>query len=96
MGGIRESGDKLAMPKKREQWRLPKEFIPDSISDELRQRYDGEPCIYTLVKHGNDRTLVTDGLTHHRTFNVFKTPDGNWYLMIRSYSVPGTGLKEQQ
>ncbi|KKL18799.1 hypothetical protein LCGC14_2471900 [marine sediment metagenome] len=87
------------MTPKREQWRLPKAFQPDQKVNETRQRHDGEPRIYDLVKHANDRSLSADtfieccgcGLTHHNTFNVMKTPDGKWYLMLRAYRVPGTG-----
>ena len=91
------------MSAKREQWRLPKAFKPDSEVNERRYRHDGEPRLYDLVKHVNDRSLSTDtyieccdcGLTHHYTYNVMKTPDGNWYLMMRAYRVPGTGGKKK-
>lgn len=53
-----------------------------------------------LVKHDNDSSLCADtfieccdcGLTHHRTYNVVKPPNGKWYLIERAYRVPGTGV----
>ena len=87
------------MPAKREQWRLPKPFETAKTVDGRIQRHDGEHRFYELVKHANDRTLSADtfieccdcGLTHHYTYNVMKTQDGNWYLVHRAYRVPGTG-----
>ena len=85
------------MPAKREQWRLPKTFVPNKEKEGTVVRHDGEPRLYTLTKHENDRTLSTShfveccdcGLTHMHTYNVLKTPDGNWYLVHRAYRAPG-------
>ncbi len=84
---------------KREQWRLPKTFEPDAEKNDSRQRYDGEPRFIDLVRHENDRTLSAQEyieccdceLTHLHTYNVLKTPDGKWYLIVRAYRVPGKG-----
>ena len=81
--------------KKREQWKLPKTFKVEPIVNDSRQRSDGEPRFLVLTKHGNDRSLSTQefskccdcGLTHLYTYNVIKTPDGNWYLVKRAYRI---------
>ena len=81
--------------KKREQWRLPKEFKTEPIVDGCRQRSDEEPRILDLVKHASDRSLSTQefnkccdcGLIHLHTYNVIKTPDGNWFLVKRAYRI---------
>ena len=87
---------------KRERWRLPKSFKPAKVKKGRIQRSDGEPQVYLLTKHNNDKTLTTHcfdvccdcGLTHHLTFNVLKVRK-KWYLVERAYRVPGTGNKEE-
>ena len=80
----------------RDQWRLPKTFKTAKIKDGKRQRHDGEPRFFDLVKHENDRTLTADevvsccdcGLTHHHVYNVIRASSGKWYLSIRAYRMP--------
>jgi len=87
------------MSKSREQWRLPKVFKPAKIKKGRHQRHDGEPVIHRLVRHANDKTLTADttseccdcGLTHTRTYNIFRVSSNKWYLVERVYRVPGTG-----
>jgi len=88
------------MTKKREAWRLPKIQKHNKVDEYgMIQRRDGEPRIHKLTLWSNDRTLCTDsvvtccdcGLTHNMTYNVLKTPDGDWHLLIRAYRIPGTG-----
>ena len=91
------------MAKKREKWRLPKTFKVAKKKKGTIQRQDGEPVFLTLKKHENDRTLTTNetikccdcGLAHSQSYNVFKTPDDAWYLVVRSYRLPGTGKKKK-
>ena len=91
----------MAKKPKREQWRLPKTFRPAKVKKGTIQRHDGEPRIFSLTKHENDRSLSTDtfveccdcGLTHHHIYNVIKPPNGKWYLLVRAYRQPGTGKK---
>ena len=86
------------MTAKREQWRLPKTFKPAKVKKGSQQRVDGEPRIYRLTKHANDKTLGVGtfdvccdcSLTHHVTFNVMHVRK-KWYLVERAYRVPGTG-----
>jgi len=84
--------------KKRDVWMLPKTFVERPVNKQgYIQRADGEPRFYPLVKHGDDRSLCADqfvaccdcGLEHHHTFNVVKTPDGKWWLVVRAYRMPG-------
>ena len=89
------------MKRKREKWRLPKPFEISKVNkDGSQSRTRGEPLICGLIKHKNDETLSTDmfaeccdcGLTHHYMFNVMKPQkNGEWYLIMRVYRVPGTG-----
>ena len=81
---------------KREQWRLPKTFEPAKVIEAYQQFCDGEPDALSLIKYTNDNTLSTHeyikccdcGLAHLRIYNVIKTPDGRWYIKVRSYRVP--------
>ena len=87
------------MKRKREKWLLPKTFKTKRSKKGRHQRQDGEPIIHELVRHANDRTLTADtaseccdcGLTHTRTYNVFRVSSGKWYLIERVYRVPSTG-----
>jgi len=82
-----------------EKWKLPKNFVPEPTENGSKLSHDGEPAVYELTKHPNDATLITDrfieccdcGLTHHHTYNVVRNKKGKWYLVERSYRVPGTG-----
>lgn len=86
--------------KRRAAWSLPKTFV-EAAADKNGdvQRFDGEPRFLPLAKHENDRSLCTSsygrccgcGLEHHYTYNVIKTPDGEWYVVVRAYRVPGSG-----
>ena len=88
------------MAKKRQKWRLPGAFKSAKAKKGRQQRHDGEPRVYRLAKHANDRTLTTDsfdvccdcGLTHHMTFNIMNVRK-EWYLVERAYRVPGTGKR---
>ena len=83
----------MSSKKKSKWWRLPKPFKIARKKKGFRQRHDGEPRFLDLTKHDNDRSLSTHesvkccdcGLTHLHTYNVLRTPDGNWYLGVRSY-----------
>ena len=87
------------MTRKREAWRLPKTTKRETLPDGGVSIRDGEPRMHRLTKWDNDETLRTDvfisccgcGLTHHNTYNVVKTPNGDWWLNLRSYAIPNTG-----
>jgi len=79
-------------------WKLPEVFKVSKIKKGFRQRHDGEPQIFELAKHANDRTLSIAefakccdcGLVHLHTFNVMRVrrkKKTKWYLIKRAYRV---------
>lgn len=83
----------VSRKKKGQRWRLPKAFKTSRLKKGFRQRHDGEPRFLNLKKHENDRTLSAHesvkccdcGLVHLHTYNVLRAPNGQWFLLLRSY-----------
>lgn len=79
---------------KPESWRLPKTYkSPKPDKNDVVTRTSGEPTLYPLKRFEGDNSLTADairvccdcGLSHLYVHNVFRSPDGNWYLQIRPY-----------
>jgi hypothetical protein len=83
-------------------WKLPKAFKPDKRKKGFKLRHDGEPRFVSLLKYINDRTLRGQewisccdcGLIHLHTYNVIRTPDGLWHLIVRAFRAPNNKKKK--
>jgi hypothetical protein len=91
------------MSKKRLAPWLPPVTQPN-LKKGVQWNHDGTPTLLPLKRHPNDRSLRAEqenyccdcGLRHVYCYEVFRTPDGNFFLAKRAYRVDEAVVKRKR